>query len=215
MIGFLRGVLIIKQAPDLMLDVQGVGYELQASMTTFCQLPELQQEACLYTHLSIRDDAHSLFGFATVAERDVFRVLLKVNGVGPKMALAILSTFSVQDFSHYVQQDDVSALTKIPGVGKKTAERLILDVRDRLPVNHKPDLPLLAEQAQSVDRHENPQQSVKARESEAVNALLALGYKPAQASKMIHQVLATHAEPAQESLSVEMMIRQALKASIH
>ncbi|HHC74453.1 MAG TPA: Holliday junction branch migration protein RuvA [Thiothrix sp.] len=213
MIGFLRGVLIIKQAPDLMLDVQGVGYELQASMSTFCQLPELQQETCLYTHLSIRDDAHSLFGFATVAERDVFRVLLKVNGVGPKMALAILSTFSVSDFSHYVQQDDVSALTKIPGVGKKTAERLILDMRDRLPMNQESAVPLLAEQAQPENRQRSPEQIAKARENEAVNALLALGYKPVQASKMIHQVLANHTEQA--PLSVEAIIRQALKTSLH
>lgn len=209
MIGFLRGVLIVKQAPDLMLEVHGVGYELQASMTTFCQLPDIKNEVSLYTHLSIREDAHSLFGFLSSAERDVFRVLLKVNGVGPKMALAILSTFSVQDFAHYVQQDDVSALTKIPGVGKKTAERLILDVRDRLPSHHEPALPLLAQPST-----ENNQQTAKARENEAVNALLALGYKPVQASKMINQVLADHVDNL-DNLSVEVMIRQALKASIH
>lgn len=214
MIGFLRGVLIIKQAPDLMLEVHGVGYELQASMTTFCQLPDVQNEVSLYTHLSIREDAHSLFGFLSSAERDIFRVLLKVNGVGPKMALAILSTFSVQDFAHYVQQDDVSALMKIPGVGKKTAERLILDVRDRLPSHHEQALPLLAQPSSANTTAESHQQIAKARENEAVNALLALGYKPVQASKMIHQVLANHVDNM-DHLSVEAIIRQALKASIH
>lgn len=200
MIGFLRGTLASKQAPDLILDVQGVGYELQASMMTFSQLPELKQEVTLHTHLSIREDAHVLFGFAKINERDLFRTLLKVNGVGPKMALAILSTLTVEEFSRYVHEDDITALTKIPGVGKKTAERLVIDIRDRLP----------APTSESSDAQQTSlptPDSKNQREQAAIDALIALGYKPNQAGSMIKGL-------DSETLSTEEIIRQALKSSL-
>lgn len=201
MIGFLRGTLANKKAPDLMLDVQGVGYELQASMMTFAQLPELNQEVTLHTHLSIREDAHVLFGFAKTDERDLFRILLKVNGVGPKMALAILSTLTVEAFSRYVHDDDITALTKIPGVGKKTAERLIIDMRDRLPAPTNESLdPQQTSQITTTD-------SKSQREQAAIDALIALGYKPNQAGNMIKGL-------DTETLSTEDLIRQALKSSL-
>lgn len=202
MIGLIRGKVLIKKAPDLLVDVQGVGYELQVSMMTFCELPDVNTEITLFTHFSVREDAQVLFGFLTQDERNLFRTLLKVNGVGPKMALAILSTLSVPAFTKYVHANDVTALTKIPGVGKKTAERLILDVRDRLPV---PEADMeLSDTATPIT---SPVSMQKDKEDEAINALLALGYKPAQASKMIMGL-------AGQQLSVEEMIRQALKASL-
>ena len=132
MIGLLRGKLLHKQAPDLLLDVGGVGYELLASMTTFFDLPEINNEVTLYTHLIVREDAHTLYAFSSVKERALFRVLLKVNGVGPKMALAIVSGMTAEEFAQRVHANDVTGLTKLPGVGKKTAERLIIEMRDRL-----------------------------------------------------------------------------------
>ena len=121
MIGLLRGKLLIKQPPDLLIDVNGVGYEVQASMTTFYDLPELEQEATLYTHFVVREDAQALYGFSTTTERELFRLLLKVNGVGPKMALAIVSGMSPVEFNHTIHGNDIIRLSKIPGVGKKTA----------------------------------------------------------------------------------------------
>lgn len=201
MIGFLRGILASKQAPDLILDVQGVGYELQASMMTFAHLPEINQPVTLYTHLSIREDAHVLFGFSNTKERDLFRILLRVNGVGPKMALAILSTMSVEAFSSYVHTDDISALTKIPGVGKKTAERLIIDMRDRLPApTHESSQ---VQQTSLVPEEHSKSQ----REQAAIDALVTLGYKPNQANNMVKGL-------DSEALSTEEMIRQALKSSL-
>jgi Holliday junction DNA helicase RuvA len=200
MIGLLRGKILVKKAPDLLVDVQGVGYELQVSMMTFCELPDIHAEITLFTHFSVREDAQVLFGFLTQDERNLFRTLLKVNGVGPKMALAILSTLSVPAFTQYVHANDVTALTKIPGVGKRTAERLILDVRDRLPV---PETNVEMTDV-AVPTLSSTQ---KDKEDEAINALLALGYKPAQASKMIMGLI-------DQQLSVEEMIRQALKASL-
>jgi Holliday junction DNA helicase RuvA len=202
MIGLIRGKVLIKKAPDLLVDVQGVGYELQVSMMTFCELPDVNAEITLFTHFSVREDAQVLFGFLTQDERNLFRTLLKVNGVGPKMALAILSTLSVPAFIQYVHANDVTALTKIPGVGKKTAERLILDVKDRLP---SPEADI--ERTDSVISNTSPVSMQKDKEEEAINALLALGYKPAQASKMIMGL-------SDQQLSVEEMIRQALKASL-
>jgi len=200
MIGLLRGKLIHKQAPDIMLDVNGVGYELQASMQTFLDLPDLHEEATLFTHFIVREDAHTLYAFSSPTERDLFRTLLRVNGVGPKMALAIVSSMSVDDFSRYVHADDAIALTKIPGVGKKTAERLIIEMRDRLPkIETSPE---------SDDGLAKPTIVVQRdKEEEAINALLALGYKPAQASKMIASV-------AEQADSVESLIRLALQSSL-
>lgn len=197
MIGLLRGKLLVKQPPDLLLDVNGVGYEVQASMTTFYDLPELQAEVTLYTHFVVREDAQLLYGFSSQTERELFRHLLKVNGVGPKMALAIVSGMNPDEFRQVIHAADIARLSRIPGVGKKTAERLVVELRDRLPKMGDggavaPVLPV----AQAIPASE-----------EAVNALLALGYKPTQASQMI-------AAYENQNLSVEEMIRQALRASL-
>ncbi len=200
MIGMLRGKLIYRQAPDLMVDVQGVGYEVQASMTTFYDLPELNQEVTLHTHFIVREDAQVLYAFSSVAERELFRTLLKVNGVGPKMALAIVSGMTVNEFAERVRAGDVAGLTRLPGVGKKTAERLIIEMRDRLP---KADATLPESSKPATERLPLPVDL----EEEAVNALLALGYKPTEASRMISR-------QSGQGLSVEVMIRNALKDSL-
>ena len=200
MIGMLRGKLIYRQAPDLMVDVHGVGYEVQASMTTFYDLPELNQEVTLHTHFIVREDAQILYAFSSVVERELFRTLLKVNGVGPKMALAIVSGMTVNEFAERVRAGDVAGLTRLPGVGKKTAERLIIEMRDRLP---KADTNATADSKPATERLPLPVDL----EEEAVNALLALGYKPTEASRMISR-------QAGQGLSVEVMIRNALKDSL-
>ena len=204
MIGMLRGKLIYRQAPDLMLDVNGVGYELQASMTTFYDLPELNQEVTLHTHFIVREDAQVLYAFSSTNERELFRTLLKVNGVGPKMALAIVSGMTVNEFADRVRDGDVTGLTRLPGVGKKTAERLIIEMRDRLP-KAMPELEGQAGEQTTLDT--NASGSPKDLEEEAVTALLALGYKPAEASRMVSR-------QANQGLSVEVMIRNALKDSL-
>jgi Holliday junction DNA helicase RuvA len=199
MIGRLRGEVVYKQPPFLMLDVNGVGYELEAPMSTFYELPGLGNPVTLFTHLAIRDDAHVLYAFFSDAERTLFRALLKVSGVGAKMALAILSGMSAEEFSRCVQADDTAALVRLPGIGKKTAERLIVEMRDRL---EKLDLPVAASpggaKAQAGSVADSPQ-------SDAVGALIALGYKPNDASRMVRTVEA-------EGLSSEEIIRAALKA---
>lgn len=199
MIGLLRGKLLIKQPPDLMLDVNGVGYELQASMTTFYDLPELHTEVTLYTHFVVREDAQLLYGFGSQTERELFRQLLKVNGVGPKMALAIVSGMNPLEFRQVIHAGDITRLSRIPGVGKKTAERLVVELRDRLPQTDDSSNANLPAMSQPL--------AVPASE-EAINALLALGYKPAQASQMI-------AAYENQGLSVEDMIRRALRASLN
>ena len=200
MIGRLRGVVLQKQAPDLLLDVGGVGYELLASMTTFIDLPEVNTEVTLFTHLIVREDAHTLFAFSSEKERALFRLLLKVNGVGPKMALAIVSGMTANEFAARVHSDDVSGLTKLPGVGKKTAERLIIEMRDRLP-----------EPSEMLDEEGEQIEAIPRKlEDDALEALLALGYKPAQASKMVSSSL----KNGDDGLSVEEIVRNALKASL-
>jgi len=200
MIGMLRGKLIYQQAPDLMLDVNGVGYELQASMTTFYDLPELDHEVTLHTHFVVREDAQILYAFSSTAERALFRTLLKVNGVGPKMALAIVSGMTVDEFAERVMAGDATGLTRLPGVGKKTAERLIIEMRDRLPKTQGTgSVEQVAKREQMIPKS-NP-------EEEAVNALLALGYKPTEASRMVSR-------QADQGLPVEVMIRNALKESL-
>lgn len=198
MIGQLRGKIIYKQAPELMLEVYGVGYEIQASMTSFAELPDIGIETTLYTHFIVREDSQTLYGFSSLPERSLFRTLLKVNGVGPKMALAIVSGMTIADFTRYIMADNVTGLCKLPGVGKKTAERLIIEMRDRLP-----ELPSEDTESASNDTVNTPRDN----EEEAINALLALGYKPAQASKMVSAV-------RDKALDVESMIRAALKASL-
>lgn len=196
MIGLLRGKLLIKQPPDLLLEVNGVGYELQVSMTTFYELPELQQEVTLYTHFVVREDAQLLYGFSSQTERELFRQLLRVNGVGPKMALAIVSGMNPIEFHQVIHTGDLSRLSRIPGVGRKTAERLVLELRDRLPTTTPSSIPVVLPGTVTLSTSE-----------EAINALLALGYKPLQASQMI----TAHEN---QGLSVEEMIRRALRASL-
>jgi Holliday junction DNA helicase RuvA len=198
MIGLLRGTLLIKQPPDLMLDVNGVGYEVQASMTTFYDLPELHAQVTLYTHFVVREDAQLLYGFSSQTERELFRHLLKVNGVGPKMALAIVSGMNPLEFNQVIHAADIARLSRIPGVGKKTAERLVIELRDRLPKT---------DESSNTAVTTTPQPTSASNSEEAINALLALGYKPVQASQMI-------AAYENQNLSVEDMIRQALRASL-
>lgn len=199
MIGRLRGEIVFKQPPQLVLDVQGVGYELEAPMSTFYDLPAVGQQAALFTHLLVRDDAHVLYGFGKDAERNLFRSLLKVNGVGAKMALAILSGMSGNEFARCVHENDTASLVRLPGIGKKTAERLIIEMRDRLDG---------ADAVVVVDSR-SPGMAGGARGhtpvADAVGALVALGYKPQEASRMVRGVDAA-------DLSSEEIIRAALKA---
>ena len=201
MIGRLRGEIVYKQAPRLMVDVNGVGYELDAPMSTFYDLPEPGQSVVLYTHLAIRDDAHVLYGFIRESERTMFRALLKVSGVGAKMALAILSGMSADEFARTVQTDDTAALVRLPGIGKKTAERLIVEMRDRLD---KLDVVSSISSVSSVPLHTTT--TTVDPKSEAADALTALGYKPQEASRMVRSIQA-------EDLTSEEIIRAALKAA--
>jgi len=133
MIGFLRGRLVAKKPPAVLIDVGGVGYELEAPMSTFFDLPEVGENLTLFTHLAIREDAHNLYGFLSETEKTLFRTLIRVNGVGAKLALGILSSMTAEAFHHCVENQDVQSLTRLPGIGKKTAERLIIELRDRMP----------------------------------------------------------------------------------
>lgn len=200
MIGFLRGKLIHKAPPQLLLDVHGVGYEIEAPMSTFYDLPALGEEVKLHTHLVVREDAHILFGFGSEAERMLFRVLIKVNGVGPKLALTILSGQSVEEFYRCVDDNDVKGLVRLPGVGQKTAERLIVELRGRLP-----DMSFSS--AKSVKGEAAAVPIGGSAKQEAVSALCALGYKPQEASRMVQAV-------AGDDNSCEDMIRMALRNAV-
>lgn len=197
MIGRIRGTILHKQPPHLLIEAGGIGYELEAPMTTFYNLPDCGESVMLHTHLVVREDAHLLFGFASERERQLFRTLLKVNGVGARLALAILSGMEAEDFARVVHEGDTARLTHLPGVGKKTAERLIVEMRDRL----KDWQPAAITVTAASDDTE-----VDAV-AEAVSALIALGYKPNEASRFVHTV----AEP---DMSSEDIIRAALKASV-
>lgn len=203
MIGRLTGTLLEKQPPQLVIDVQGVGYEVEAPMSTFYNLPEINEQVRLFTHLVVRDDAHLLFGFSSQEERRLFRTLIKVNGVGAKMALTILSGISAQEFANCIHENDTARLVKLPGIGKKTAERLIVEMRDRLDDwEIKVTSNTLAPQAPIAS----------SAESDAISALVALGFKPQEASKHIHGL---QMDGQLEGLSSEEIIRLALKASIN
>jgi Holliday junction DNA helicase RuvA len=195
MIGRLRGIIIEKQAPDLVLEVGGIGYEVAAPMSTFCNLPALDQEVMLYTHLVVREDAQLLYGFATIRERLLFRSLLKVNGVGAKLALTILSGSDVDDFARSVQEGDAASLTRLPGVGKKTAERLIIEMRDRLKE---------VSGAMGLKINTSEASILAGAKDEAIEALVTLGYKSVEADKMIRLV-------GGENLSTAELIRLALQ----
>ena len=200
MIGRLRGLLAWKQPPYLMIDANGVGYELEASLTTFQTLPEIGAEVTLHTHLAVREDAHTLYGFASTAERGLFRNLIRVTGIGPRLALLILSGMSVELFGRCVREGDATSLTRLPGIGKKTAERLIIEMRDRIgELGLNPSAVVLpggrtiSSDATSLD--------------DAISALVALGYKLPEASRMVQAI-------ESEGMSSEAIIRQALQASV-
>lgn len=195
MIGFLRGKLVAKQPPQLLIEVNGVGYEVDAPMTTFYDLPETGAEIVLHTHLVVREDAHILFGFAKLSDRALFRSLIKISGVGPRMALGILSGMSADAFVRCIQDNDSAALTRVPGVGKKTAERLVVELRDRLGKGDAGGVDFISATAIPANAVE-----------EAVSALIALGYKPPDASRMVRGI-------ESKDLGVEEIIRRALQAT--
>ena len=204
MIGRLRGTLIEKQPPEILLEVGGVGYELQLPMTCFYELPPIGQEVVLHTHFVVREDAQLLYGFINKRTRALFRELLKANGVGPKLALAILSGMSASQFVNAVEREEIGALIKLPGVGKKTAERLVVEMKDRLKgwVSHD----LFSPAEITLPAQESQLRAPDASE-EAASALVALGYKPQQASQIVAKV-------ASEGMSVEAIIRESLRSLV-
>ncbi len=195
MIGSLRGRLTSKQAPQIVVECMGVGYEVETPMSTFLELPAVGEELFLHTHLVVREDAQMLFGFATDGERALFRLLLKISGVGAKMGLAILSAMGTGDFQRCVEYEDTAMLIKIPGVGKKTAERLIIEMRDKF------DYPLAASGPGKVAIDASPK-------SEAVDALVSLGYKVNEVNKLIGSLEV-------DGKSAEDIIRLALRQAVH
>ncbi|MCE2596703.1 Holliday junction branch migration protein RuvA [Motilimonas cestriensis] len=201
MIGRLRGILLEKQAPEILIEVSGVGYEVQLPMSSFYHLPEPGHEAVVYTHFVVREDAQLLYGFTDKLERAMFRELIKVNGVGPKLALAILSGMTANQFVQCIEDNNVTGLVKLPGVGKKTAERLLVEMKDRLKGWVGADLfnPALPRDEESV-----AVTAATDEKGEAIGALISLGYKPAVAEKMVKQVY-------REGASCESLIRDALR----
>jgi len=196
-IGLLRGKILSKQPPRLLIDVHGVGYEVDAPMTTFYDLPATGEEVTLFTHLAVREDAHTLYGFARASDRELFRSLLKVNGVGARLALTILSGMEPGEFIRCVQEDNSAALVRLPGVGKKTAERLIIELRDRL------EGVVAAPASTGGATTAVPESPVE----DAVSALVGLGYKPQEASRMVRAIDTA-------ALSSEDIIRAALQATV-
>ena len=202
MIGHLRGILLEKSPPEILLEVNGIGYEVLLPMTSFYHLPEVNMEAAIYTHLVVREDAHLLFGFYHKQDRTLFRELIKTNGVGPKLALAILSAMSVSEFSYAIEREELSKLVKIPGVGKKTAERLIVELKGKFKAYQHDDFSI--EQTATQSGIETDKASSI---EDAISALVALGYKPVEAEKMVKRV----AKPEWDS---EQLIREALKNAL-
>lgn len=207
MIGHIRGTLFEKQPPAIVVDVQGVGYEIHVPMTTLYQLPALNEAVTLLTYLSISENAQTLYGFYTRKDRELFRTLIKVTGVGPKMALGILSGMDADELVRCIMENNVAALVKVPGVGKKTAERLIIETRDRLQGWYLSASPLAELEAASSPAARAPQLADIVGEAES--ALIALGYKPVQAAKMIAAAQRNH--PAD---TCEELIRLALRSTV-
>ena len=197
MIGRLRGIIIEKQPPKVLIEVGGVGYEVFMPMTCFYALPDNGKEVIVLTHFAVREDAQVLYGFNHEQERELFRELIKVNGVGPKLALAILSGMSAAQFINAVEQGEIKTLVKLPGVGTKTAERLIVEMKDRVK--------RFGEELSNVNPAIDIKKSSNQIESEAVSALIALGYKPQEASRIISKVI-------RPEMDCEMLIREALKS---
>lgn len=205
MIGRLRGIILEKQPPEILLEVSGVGYELQLPMTCFYELPSLGEEVTLYTHFVVREDAQLLYGFNNRRERSLFRELLKANGVGPKLALAILSGMSANQVVSAIEREDISSLIKLPGVGKKTAERLVVEMKDRL--KGWSEGALFTPMTDAVGVAQANGEPLSSVEEEAISALLALGYKPQQAATVVSKV-------AKPEMKVEALIREALRAML-
>jgi Holliday junction DNA helicase RuvA len=208
-IGRLSGTLAEKFPPEILIECAGVGYEVTMPMTSIYALPELHEQVIIYTHFVVREDAQLLYGFANTTERKLFRLLIKVNGVGPKLALAVLSAMSADQFVSYVAHDDVSGIVKIPGVGKKTAERLLIEMRDRLkdwqitsltPATDAMPVQLTTENTFVNDPFRN-------NKGDAINALISLGYKQVQADKAVKSVYS-------EGMSSEDIIRLSLKSML-
>ncbi|WP_194790155.1 Holliday junction branch migration protein RuvA [Pseudomonas sp. UFMG81] len=203
MIGRLRGTLAEKQPPHLIVDVNGLGYELEVPMTTLYRLPKVGEVVTLHTHQVVREDAHLLYGFAEKRERELFRELIRLNGVGPKLALALMSGLEVDDLVRCVQAQDAAVLVRVPGVGKKTAERLLVELKDRFKAwETSPAMFTL------VSDGPLPAASVNTAEADAVSALVSLGYKPQEASKAISAI------EGKANLSSEELIRRSLKGMI-
>lgn len=201
MIGRLRGTLAEKQPPHVIVDINGLGYELEVPMTTLYRLPSVGEPLTLHTHLVVREDAHLLYGFFEKRERELFRELIRLNGVGPKLALALMSGLEVDELVRCVQAQDTSVLVKIPGVGKKTAERLLVELKDRFKAwEVVPGYSPLAVEPRSAG-------AVSSAEDDAVSALISLGYKPQEASRAVSAI-------KEDGLSSEDMIRRALKGMV-
>jgi len=200
MIGRIHGKIIEKQPPQLLIDVQGVGYEIDSPMSTFYQLPNLGEVVTLHTHLVVREDAQLLYGFASIVERRLFRILIKISGVGPKLALTILSGMNANEFIACVQDNDAASLVRLPGVGKKTAERLIIELRDKLKDQQ-------VDTGSAVSTGTQSQAAVNSPVSDAVSALVALGYKLPEASRMVRLVDTS-------DLGTEEIIRLSLQAAV-
>lgn len=198
MIGKIRGIILEKQPPQMVVDVQGVGYEIDAPMSTFYQLPDVGKEVNLFTHFVVREDAHHLYGFYTNDERHLFRTLLRVNGVGPRLALTILSSTSADEFVRCVLNNDTESLVRMPGVGKKTAERLVIEMRDKLANwTQSP----ASEGATIAKPDKNGRHQIL---QDAISALISLGYKQHEASRTVTKI-------DDGAASSEELIRRALR----
>ncbi|MEX0730614.1 MAG: Holliday junction branch migration protein RuvA [Aquisalimonadaceae bacterium] len=201
MIGRLTGTVVEKQPPALLVDVRGVGYEVEAPMSTFYELPPLGGTVSLYTHLAVKEDAHNLYGFITRLERSLFRSLIRVSGIGPKLALTLLSGMRVEDFIRCIEHQDSATLTRMPGVGKKTAERLVIEMRDRVRELGGPGANMPTDAAAAGGPAGDD------ATADALSALVALGYRPADAGRMVSKIDAA-------GLASEEIIRQALQKSV-
>jgi Holliday junction DNA helicase RuvA len=200
-IGRLRGTLAEKQPPHVIIDINGLGYELEVPMTTLYRLPSVGEPLTLHTHLVVREDAHLLYGFFEKRERELFRELIRLNGVGPKLALALMSGLEVDELVRCVQAQDTSVLVRIPGVGKKTAERLLVELKDRFKAwETVPGMSSLVVEPRTGG-------AVSSAENDAVSALISLGYKPQEASRAVSAI-------KEDGLSSEDMIRRALKGML-
>lgn len=200
MIGRIKGTLIQKDPPIMLVDVNGVGYEIEAAVRVFFELPQEGEEVTIITHMLVREDAQILYGFNNYGQRELFRKLLKVNGIGAKSALAVLSTMSVDEFVAIIQSQDVAAIVKIPGVGKKTAQRLIIEMRDKLGDVASDDISLPSTGAQAANLANMPATA----QSEALIALQSLGFRPQEVNLLIKQI-------AKDGMSAEEIIRLCLQ----